>query len=131
METKPFLPTDAAAQLGYQFAVLRLRSWPDLRNVPPTLLPDIVRICALLAVRPTGAPLIHRLLDLPRERVHEAITTLYLQGHLNETSPTAGSREGDTARPSDFGALSSSESASQTLSLLARLRKKLFTAGLQ
>lgn len=76
--------TNATSQLGPQFAVLQLRSWPDLRHVSDALLPDVIRICALLAFRPTGAPLIHRLLGIPRERALHIVDMLYLHGNLGD-----------------------------------------------
>lgn len=78
------LSTNATSQLGPQFAVLQLRSWPDLRHVTDDLLPDVLRICALLAFRPTGAPLIHRLVGIPRERALHIVDMLHLHGHLGD-----------------------------------------------
>ena len=73
----------ATAQLGVQYSVLKLYSWPELSRVPSDLVLDAARVCALLAVRPTGAPLIARLLDLPRERVAHIVELLHLYGHLD------------------------------------------------
>ncbi len=73
----------ATAQLGVQYSVLKLYSWPELSRVPSDLVLDAARVCALLAVRPTSAPLIARLLDLPRERVAHIVEFLHLYGHLD------------------------------------------------
>ena len=73
----------ATAQLGVQYSVLKLYSWPELSRVPSDLVLDAPRVCALLAVRPTSAPLIARLLDLPRERVAHIVELLHLYGHLD------------------------------------------------
>ena len=73
----------ATAQLGVQYSVLKLYSWPELSRVPSDLVLDAARVCALLAVRPTSAPLIARLLDLPRERVAHVVELLHLYGHLD------------------------------------------------
>ena len=73
----------ATTQLGVQYSVLKLYSWPELSRVPSDLVLDVARVCALLAVRPTGAPLIARLLDLPRERVAHIVELLHLHGHLD------------------------------------------------
>lgn len=73
----------ATTQLGVQYSVLKLYSWPELSRVPSDLVLDAARVCALLAVRPTGAPLIARLLDLPRERVAHIVELLHLYGHLD------------------------------------------------
>ena len=121
-----FLSTNAASQLGPQFAVLRLRSWPDLRNAPEELVPDIVRICALLAIRPTGAPLIHQLLSLPRERVEMVIDVLHVEGHLNDGSPS-------TDRPPRSRTPGESSRAKEESSMLGgfldRFRRKLLPTG--
>ena len=73
----------ATTQLGVQYSVLKLYSWPELSRVPSDLVLDAARVCALLAVRPTSAPLIARLLDLPRERVAHIVELLHLYGHLD------------------------------------------------
>ena len=79
--TSPSITT--TAQLGVQYSVLKLYSWPELSRVPSDLVLDAARVCALLAVRPTSAPLIARLLDLPRERVAHIVELLHLYGHLD------------------------------------------------
>ena len=81
MVTSPSIT--ATAQLGVQYSVLKLYSWPELSRVPSDLVLDAARVCALLAVRPTSAPLIARLLDLPRERVAHIVELLHLYGHLD------------------------------------------------
>ena len=81
MVTSPSIT--ATTQLGVQYSVLKLYSWPELSRVPSDLVLDAARVCALLAVRPTGAPLIARLLDLPRERVAHIVELLHLYGHLD------------------------------------------------
>lgn len=123
MRHSRLLSTNATSQLGPQFAVLRLRSWPDLRHVSDSLTPDVIRICALLAVRPTGAPLIHRLLDMPRERAQHVVDMLYLHGHLSDGAP-ASTRE--IAEPK---ARSPKEASPSVTGFLDRFRKKLLTAG--
>lgn len=122
-----FLSTNAASQLGPQFAVLRLRSWPDLRNAPEELVSDIVRICALLAIRPTGAPLIHQLLRLPRERVEMVIDVLHVEGHLNDGSPSAD-RPPRSRKPGEASRAKEDET-SLLGGFLDRFRKKLLPAG--
>lgn len=122
-----FLSTNAASQLGPQFAVLRLRSWPDLRNAPEELVPDIVRICALLAIRPTGAPLIHQLLGLPRERVDMVIDVLHVEGHLNDGDPFAD--QSPRSRQPGESSQAATQGPSALGSFLDRFRKKLLPAG--
>nr|WP_296018055.1 hypothetical protein [uncultured Acidovorax sp.] len=106
--------------------MLRLRSWPDLRNAPDELVPDIVRICALLAMRPTGAPLIHQLLGLPRARVEMVIDVLHVEGHLNDGSPFAD-RPAHSRKPSESS--SAKEAPSLISGFLDRFRKKLLLTG--
>lgn len=72
----------ASTQLGVQYSVLRLYSWPQLSELPSEMIPDVAKVCALLAVRPTGAPLISRLLGISRESVTHIVDMLHLHGHL-------------------------------------------------
>lgn len=76
--------TSAASQLGIHYSVVRLHSWPELTRLPREVVPDLARICALLAVRPTAVSLIPRLLSLPKERVSHMVEILHVQGHLQE-----------------------------------------------
>ncbi|GAA6142562.1 hypothetical protein [Hydrogenophaga sp. 5NK40-0174] len=78
---------NATTQLGVQYSVVRLYSWPELPEIQAELVPDVARVCALLAIRPTGATLIPRLLNIPRERVNHIIELLYLHGHLADGAP--------------------------------------------
>ncbi len=130
MRHSRLLSTNATSQLGPQFAVLRLRSWPDLRHVSDSLTPDVIRICALLAVRPTGAPLIHRLLDMPRERAQHVVDMLYLHGHLSDGAP-ASTREtkGEASSIAEPKARSPKEASPSVTGFLDRFRKKLLTTG--
>lgn len=65
--------------------VLRLQEWPELTRLQPTLVFDAARICALLATRPSVAPLVAVLLDLPLERVVLVVKELRLVDTKNET----------------------------------------------
>lgn len=124
------LSTNATSQLGPQFAVLRLRSWPDLRPVSDSLVPDVIRICALLAIRPTGAPLIHRLVDMPRERVQHVVDMLHLHGHLSDGAPgsTVKQEQGASA-VTPLEPIMAKEISSSVTSFLDRFLKKLMSTG--
>lgn len=80
--------TPGAVQIRLEHSVVRLKSWPNLSRLPPELIPDTARVCALLAVRPTGFPLVHVLLSLPREQVAGIIGMLQDLGHLTHTAST-------------------------------------------
>ncbi|MGS5089964.1 hypothetical protein ACVC7V_26070 [Hydrogenophaga sp. A37] len=122
MRHSRLLSTNATSQLGPQFAVLRLRSWPDLRHVSDSLIPDVIRVCALLAVRPTGAPLIHRLLDMPRERAQHVVDMLHLHGHLSDGAPAIQlEKKHETPPPKEV--------SPSVTGFLDRFRKKLLAAG--
>ncbi|MDG5974301.1 hypothetical protein H010_03502 [Hydrogenophaga taeniospiralis CCUG 15921] len=130
MRHSRLLSTNATSQLGPQFAVLRLRSWPDLRHVSDRLTPDVIRICALLAIRPTGAPLIHRLLDMPRERAQHVVDMLYLHGHLSDGAPAAPLEKKEEAPAiAAPGVQAPKEVPPSVTGFLDRFRKKLLPAG--
>lgn len=115
-------------QLGVQHSVVRLYSWPELPKLPSEMVVDVARVCALLAIRPTGTPLIHRLLGLTRERVVHIVDMLELNGHLVSNDPVftakASLSTGDT-KDSLVAAESAVEISSYGGSVLARLWKRL------
>lgn len=119
--------TNATSQLGPQFAVLQLRSWPDLRHVSDDLLPDVLRICALLAFRPTGAPLIHRLVDIPRERALHIVDMLYLHGNLGDGAASSLKAKTERLTTTTAEAGSTGEPSSTVANFLDRFLKKLMS----
>ena len=112
----------ATTQLGVQYSVLKLYSWPELSRVPSDLVLDAARVCALLAVRPTGAPLIARLLDLPRERVAHIVELLHLHGHLDGTAMDVRPAEKEEQATLD---LMADTASAKSPTLLGRLWQKL------
>ncbi len=44
----------------------------------------------MLSIRPTGATLIPRLLNIPRDRVNHIIEMLHMHGHLDGTQVVSG-----------------------------------------
>ena len=69
--------------------VLHLARWPQMRTLPADELLASARILALLAHGPSFGFLVHRRLDLPRERVMPLLFRLHADGYLR----TAGSSE--------------------------------------
>ena len=112
----------ATAQLGVQYSVLKLYSWPELSRVPSDLVLDAARVCALLAVRPTSAPLIARLLDLPRERVAHIVELLHLYGHLDGSAMDVRPVEKEEQATLD---LIADPTPTKSPTLLGRLWRKL------
>ena len=112
----------ATAQLGVQYRVLKLYSWPELSRVPSDLVLDAARVCALLAVRPTSAPLIARLLDLPRERVAHIVELLHLHGHLDGSAMDVRPAEKEEQETLD---LIADPTPTKSPTLLGRLWQKL------
>lgn len=92
----------SVAQIGLQHSVVRLRSWPTLTTLPTELTPDIARVCALLAVRPTGVPLVHLLLALPREHVCSIIGMLHELGHLTSAAHVSTKAAVSPQRPDEL-----------------------------
>lgn len=115
--------TNASTQLGIQYSVISLCSWPELSRVPPPMVLDTARVCALLAIRPTGAPLIARLLDLPKERVSQIVELLHFHGHLEDApAPQCAATQVDEV---DSPAIAVETATQKTSSLLGRLWRKL------
>ena len=112
----------ATTQLGVQYSVLKLYSWPELSRVPSDLVLDAARVCALLAVRPTGTPLIARLLDLPRERVAHIVELLHLYGHLDGSAMNVRPVEKEEQATLD---LIADPTPTKSPTLLGRLWQKL------
>lgn len=83
-------PTTPPGSHPIQFALLRLRCWPDIPQLPPEDMVDLARVCALLSWRATAGVIIARILDLPKERVQEILLLLQAQGCLNLQQPAAG-----------------------------------------
>lgn len=117
MESNSF---PAVRQLGILHSVIRLHSWPELSRIAPDLTLDIARVCALLAVRPTGTPLISKLLNMPRERVAQIVQILHAQGHLD------GSHSFQRNNIENPQAHEIASTENQPNSLLSRLWQRLF-----
>lgn len=120
--------TQGVAQIGLQHSVVRLRSWPILSTMPPELTPDIARVCALLAVRPTGVPLVHLLLALPRDHVCSIIGMLHELGHLSSATQvnpnaTLTAQRPDELNPTDLVG----DAVSPPSTLVQRLWRRLTT----
>lgn len=65
-----------------QFSVLQLASWPPLSDLLLETAPDITRICALLARKPSVGMLIPVILDIPPQVTYSLLDTLYAKGHI-------------------------------------------------
>lgn len=62
--------------------VLHLASWPPLHHLLRETAPEITRICALLARRPSVGMLIPVLLNIPPHVSHALLETLRADGHI-------------------------------------------------
>lgn len=80
--------TAAYPELNMQFSqVLHLASWPSLSELPLDTAPQITRICALLARRPSVGMVIPRMLDISSGMAYSLLKNLYANGHVY---PAAG-----------------------------------------
>jgi len=75
-QTLPFLTQNL------QFRVLQLVSWPAVPQMAHDSAPDVARICALLARKPSTGMLIPALLGLPHDVAYALLDQLYAQGHI-------------------------------------------------
>ncbi|MCX7258673.1 MAG: hypothetical protein NTZ64_18705 [Polaromonas sp.] len=62
--------------------VLHLSSWPSLSSLSQETVPDITRICALLARRPSVGMLVPVLLRMPPPVAYSLLEMLYTGGHI-------------------------------------------------
>lgn len=65
--------------------ILHLVSWPSLHLLLGSSAPQITRICALLARRPSVGMLIPVILNLPPHIVHPLLETLHTKGYIRST----------------------------------------------
>lgn len=66
-----------------QFSVLQLTSWPPLSDLLLESAPDVTRICALLARKPSVGMLIPVILNIPPQVIYSLLDTLYTKGHIS------------------------------------------------
>jgi hypothetical protein len=99
--------------------VLHLSSWPSLQKLSQEAVPDVTRICALLARRPSVGMLIPVLLHMPAPAAYELLETLYVSGHIyTDKTP-------ETAEPASFSAESGGNHEPDAISFISRLWKRL------
>lgn len=109
----------SASGVSPSHRVLCLQTWPELTHIPQDMVLDAARLCALLSIRPSGAPLLSILLNLPLSRVHELIQVLGLAGTAEE-SPSAPLQPPVAERQEP-------PQATEATSLLGRLWNRLST----
>lgn len=98
--------------------VLHLVSWPSLHLLLGSAAPQITRICALLARRPSVGMLIPVILNLPPHVVHPLLETLYADGYIR----IAGAASLDPApAPAPKAEHAPSQEQASELSFVARL----------
>lgn len=73
------------------FCRLGLHHWPDITRLPAADVIDVTRICALLAMRATAGVSLARILDLPKDRVQNALRLLQEQECLDVHAQHAAS----------------------------------------
>lgn len=80
-----------------RFSLLQLNSWPALPDLLHDSAPHTIRICALLARKPSTGMLIPVMLDIAPEIAYPLIGTLYLKGHVTALGNIIGSEATDAA----------------------------------
>lgn len=112
---------------NYQFKynLIRLASWPCLTHLPEPVIPQVARICALLARKPTIASLIPLTLGLSEEQVFPVIEALRLNNHL-QIAEFGNSAPAPLESTSQHGSLRSDEEGRQTEnSLIGKIWQRL------
>ena len=102
--------------------VLYLVSWPSLQHLLGSAAPQIARICALLARRPTVGMLIPVILNLPPHIAHPLLETLYADGCIRLAGPCAGP---STPAPAPGTEPEPSQESARDFSFLTRLWQHL------
>lgn len=98
-------PDDAAA---FDTSVLMLVSWPQMRHVPPQVLPAYARVCALLAYSPSVGFLVHRRLGLGGEEVQQVLHELHEAGRLRVIAGDGTGHDHPGGHPGPAGAIAAS-----------------------
>lgn len=101
--------------------VLHLSSWPSLHKLSQEAVPDVTRICALLARRPSVGMLIPVLLHMPPPVAYSLLETLYAGGHIYADRTLA------PAEPSLFGAEPAGNHEHDVISFISRLWTRLIS----
>ena len=70
-----------------RYGLARLRSWPDLAQLPIDIVAPVARICALVERKPTAGTLIPLIVDLPKPHAYALLYMLHLQGHIGFSMP--------------------------------------------
>ncbi|CAN5398643.1 hypothetical protein BH10PSE16_BH10PSE16_42500 [soil metagenome] len=65
-----------------QYKILQLASWPPLSELLLDTAPQMTRICALLARKPSAGMLIPVMLDMTPQTTYPLLGTLYAKGHI-------------------------------------------------
>lgn len=74
-----FLATQGNA---LKYSVVKLRSWPDLSQVPEREQPLAARICALLSRKPSASRLVPLILSAPESDVYHVMVALVRMDHV-------------------------------------------------
>lgn len=101
--------------------VLHLSSWPSLPKLSQEAVPDVTRICALLARRPSVGMLIPVVLNMPPPVAYSLLETLYASGHIYSA------RTMPPAEPTLFDAESVGNQEPAVISFISRLWMYLIT----
>lgn len=84
----------SSLERNLQFSVLQFVSWPALPDLLLETAPNVTRICALLARKPSAGMLIPVILDMPAPLTYSLLDTLYDKGHIRpmgDAAPLAAS----------------------------------------
>lgn len=91
-------PQDFGLDEQLRFSLLQLNSWPALPDLLHDTAPHTIRICALLARKPSTGMLIPVILDIAPEVAYPVIGTLYVKGHIAPLGKIIGAPDAvDTA----------------------------------
>ena len=101
-----------------QLSLLQLTSWPGLSELLQDTAPNLTRICALLARKPSVGMLIPAMLDMQPQVAYALLENLYAKGHI---SPVGAVLTSEQAALPKSGPVSSPELPAATASFLSKV----------
>lgn len=101
-----------------QLSLLQLISWPGLPDLLQDTAPNLTRICALLARKPSVGMLIPAMLDMQPQVAYALLESLYAKGHI---SPVGAVLTSEQAVLPKSESVSNPELPAATVSFLSKV----------
>lgn len=80
-------------------SLLQLTSWPGLPDLLQDTAPNLTRICALLARKPSVGMLIPAMLDMQPQVAYALLENLYAKGHISPVGAVLTPEQANSPEP--------------------------------